>query len=142
MPLRTYDKRSIALEQIETALRLYREGNDFFSVITLAGAAEEIFGKILSSRGQSNSLQELTTAAVLLHKHLFGEETGAKEFADRANRARNALKHFEAGGFPTITLDLREEAKDMLNRAIDNYWMVEEILTPAMELFTREQRAI
>ena len=52
MPLQTYDKRSIALEQIETALRLYREGNDFFSVITLAGAAEEIYGKILSSRGE------------------------------------------------------------------------------------------
>ena len=77
-----------------------------------------------------------------MHKHLFGEETGAKEYADRANRARNALKHFEAGGFPAFTIDAQEEAKDMLNRAIDNYWRVEEMLTPAMKLFTQEQRAV
>src|SRR3989304_520601 len=117
----SYDKRCIALTQIETALRLYREGDDYFSALTLAGAAEEIFGKLLKARGQSNALDDLTSGAVLLHKHLFGEEAGAKEFAERANRARNALKHLEAGGFPTITLDIREEAKDMLNRAIDNY---------------------
>ena len=77
-----------------------------------------------------------------MHKHLFGEEAGAKEFANRANRARNALKHLEAGGFPTITLDIRDEAKDMLTRAIDNYWLLEESLTPAMGLFTREQRTV
>jgi hypothetical protein len=120
-------------------LRLFREGDDYFSVLTLAGAAEEILGKLLRSSGRQNSLDDLTSGAVLVYKHLFGEEAGAKEFAIRANRARNASKHLDAGG-PTITLDIRDEAKDMLIRAIDNYWLLEESLTPAMRLFTQEQR--
>lgn len=139
MPEQTYDKRDIALTQLESALRLFREGDDYFSVLTLAGAAEEILGKLLSSSGRQNALDDLTSGSVLVYKHLFGEEAGAKEFAIRANRARNASKHLKAGG-PTITLDIRYEAKSMLNRAIDNYWLLEESLTPAMEHFTREQR--
>ena len=142
MPEQTYDKRDIALTQLESALRLFREGDDYFSALTLAGAAGGILGDLLRLRGRQNALDDLISGAVLMHKHLFGEEAGAKEFANRANRARNALKHLEAGGFPTITLDIRDEAKDMLTRAIDNYWLLEESLTPAMGLFTREQRTV
>ena len=141
MPEQTYDKRFIALTQLESALRLFREGDDYFSALTLAGAAEEILGDLLRSRGQQNALDDLTSGAVLIHKHLFGEEAGAKEFAIRANRARTASKHLDAGGH-TITLDIRDEAKDMLERAIGNYWRLEESLTPAMRLFTREQRTV
>jgi len=142
MPVQTYDKRFIALTQLESSLRLFRECDDYFSVLTLAGAAEEILGKLLRSSGRhQNALDDLTSGAVLIHKHLFGEDSGEKEFANRANRARNASKHLDAGG-PTITLDIRDEAKDMLNRAIDNYWLLEESLTPAMRLFTQEQRAV
>ena len=141
MPEQTYDKRFIALTQLESALRLFREGDDYFSALTLAGAAEEILGDLRRSRGQQNALDDLTSGAVLIHKHLFGEEAGAKEFATSANRARNALKHLDAGGH-TITLDIRDEAKDMLERAIGNYWRLEESLTPAMRLFTREQRTV
>ncbi len=142
MSEQAYDKRCIALTQLEAALRLFFEGRDYFSVITLAGAAEELFGKMLSRSGKGNSLEELTAGAVAVYKHLFGEEIGAKGFADRANRARNALKHLDAGGHPTITLNVREESIDILNRAIDNYWHLEESLTPAMECFSREQRAV
>jgi len=142
MPEQSYDKRCIALTQIDTALRIYREGQDYFSALTLAGAAEEILGKLLKAQGRSNALDDLTSGAILIYKHLFGEESGADEFAKRANRARNALKHLEAGGFPTVSIDIREEAKDMLNRAIDNYWLLEESITPTMEHFTREQRAV
>lgn len=37
-----------------------------------------------------------------------------------------------------IKLDLAQEATDMLFRAIDNYWALNESLTPAMEQFQRE----
>jgi hypothetical protein len=33
------------------------------------------------------------------------------------------------------------EAQDMLNRAIDNYWSLEQKLTPAMERFQREMQS-
>jgi hypothetical protein len=62
-----------------------------------------------------------------------------RAIATRANRAKNALKHHDEGDASTITFDADEEAVDMLNRAIDNYWTLEISLTPAMEQFTRAQ---
>ena len=41
-----HDVQCVALRQLETACRLYKEG-DYYSVITLAGAAEEIFASLL-----------------------------------------------------------------------------------------------
>ena len=40
---KSYNKKSVALAQLETALRLFQE-DDLFSAGTLAGAAEEILG--------------------------------------------------------------------------------------------------
>jgi len=142
VPLGTYDKHSIALSQVETALRLYDEGQDLFSVITLAGAAEEIFGRLLEERGDDNSLDSLTKGASAIHRALFGEDAGASVFARRANRAKNALKHHDPSQPRAVTLNLREEATDILDRAITNYWRLENSLTPAMASFTDRQRSI
>jgi len=138
--VQTYSKQSIALAQLETALRLFSVGEDLISVITLAGAAEEILGKLVKSRGRDNSLDSLKETATSIYERLFSEPIDARVFADRANRARNALKHLTAGGDP-VSLDLREEAVDILNRAVDDYWILETSLTPAMEEFMRGQRA-
>lgn len=137
MTILTHDSRCIALTQLETALRLYFERNDYFSVITLAGNAEEIIGKILESKGIVNSLEEMKKTVAAIHKHLYSEMLSEVVVAKRANRAKNAIKH-GIGSSPTVTLDAQQEAKDMLNRAIDNYWLLEEWLTPAMEMFQRE----
>lgn len=70
---------------------------------------------------------------------MFGEalEPGeVKAIADRANSARNSLKHI--GETDIIEFDLESETRDMHNRAIDNYWLLEQALTPAMERFQRE----
>ena len=139
MAVQSYDSRCIALSQLETALRLYSERDDFFSAITLAGNADEVFGKILRAKGIKNSLDELKKSVAAVHRHLFGEELSASVVADRANRARNAIKH-GIGKTLIVTLDAEEEARDMLNRAIGNYWALEKQLTPAMEQFQRELR--
>lgn len=141
MAPRAYDKKCIALAQLETALRLFQEEEDLFSPITLAGASEEILGKLLEQQGIDHSLKSLTAAAQAIHQQLFGEEGDPKVFRRRANLARNSLKHLAVGGAPTVNLDLRQEAVDMLNRAIDNYWLLETSLTPAMERFQRSQYA-
>lgn len=136
----THDSRCIALAQLETALRLYFEWQDYFSVITLAGNAEEIFGKILKAKGIVNSLEARKKTVAAIHQHLYGEMLSEAVVAERANRAKNAIKH-SIGSSPTVTLDAQEEAKDMLNRAIDNYWLLEEWLTPAMERYQRENQS-
>ena len=42
-----HDMHCMAFRQLETALRLYSEREDYYSVITLAGASEEVFGSFL-----------------------------------------------------------------------------------------------
>ena len=130
----------VALEQLESALKLYSEGTAYFSVITLAGAAEEIIGKRAKANGHENSQDRLKRAGAEIQRRMFGKEAPEKKFADRANYARNKLKHLNPGVEPHVTLDAEEEARDMLTRAIDNYWLVENALTPAMEKFERERR--
>ena len=141
MPIRADYREDLALTQLETALRLFFEGNDFASVVTLAGAADEIFGKLLSAAGKENSLESLKKAVAAIHQRLFGEPGNPTEIASRANRAKNSLKHWDIGQPLIVKLDLEQEARDMLFRAIDNYWMLKETLSPAMERFQRESMA-
>jgi len=138
VPVRAYYREDLALAQLETALRLYFDGSDYASVITLAGAADEIFGKLLAASGRESSLASLTKAVIAIHQKLYGEPIEPREVADRANRARNNLKHGDIGEPRILKLDLLDEARDMLNRAIDNYWTLEQKLSPAMERFQRE----
>lgn len=135
MPIQSFDQKCIALTQLETSLRLYFEGSDYFSVITLAGAAEEIFGRMLSAKGIKNSLESKKRTVSQISEKLFGRPVSPKWTADRANKARNVLKHLTS---PTVTFDLKEEARDILDRAISNYCVLEEWLTPAMERFYQE----
>lgn len=138
MTVHAYYRDDLALAQLEAALRIFFEGNNFASVITLAGAADEIFGKLLASSGRTNSLENLTKAVAEIHQKMYGEPIKQSEIADRANRARNSLKHWDAGQPLIVKVDLAQEASDMLFRAIDNYWALKEILSPAMERFQRE----
>lgn len=136
--IQTYEKRMIALTQAERALRLYFEERDYISVITLAGAAEEIFGKLLSAAGGENSLQQLERAVDQMYRHLVREPIKSSDVARRANRARNHLKHHDPASPSTVTLDAKTEAEDLLERTIANYWMLETTLTPLMRRFQDE----
>lgn len=141
MTVRAYYRDDLALQQLETALRIFFEGGDFASVVTLAGAADEIFGKLLAADGRENSLEILKKAVVAIHLKLYGETIEPGLIAERANHARNNLKHWDRTQPLIVKLDLSQEATDMLSRAIDNYWALKEKLTPAMERFQREQYA-
>lgn len=141
MPIRADYREDLALAQLETALRLFFEGSDFASVVTLAGAADEIFGKLLSAAGKENSLESLKKGVAAIYQRLYGEPGNPTEIANRANRAKNSLKHWDIGQPLIVKLDLEQEAKDMLFRAIDDYWMLKETLSPAMERFQRDSMA-
>ena len=97
------------------------------------GASEEILGKMLKEKEERNSLDSLTRACVELSRQLLGKAPAERKFADAANRARNSLKHWQP--HRPLTLDARDEAKAMLNRAVDNYFGLTIDLTDAMRRF-------
>ena len=116
MEIRSYQKREIALSQLETALGLYFADGDLFSVVTLAGAAEEILAQVASaSRGRTRvSIFEIL----------------------RLTPARNEMRPLRHEDDDTVHMDLRQEAVFLLGRAIENYRTLAGELTPAMLRFT------
>ena len=117
--LLTFSKLEVAEIQLERALRLFLDEADYVSAITLAGASEEILGKLLEQQGKPHSLGSLIDACVEIGRVVHKEEWSRKEFADIANYFRNGLKHYTDGRSITIS---REVAIEILDRAIDNLW--------------------
>ncbi|MCM0084277.1 hypothetical protein L4X63_22080 [Geomonas sp. Red32] len=122
MDIQRYPKSDIALNQIETALVIYFGGGDLFSVVTLAGAAEELIGQLLASREERGFFKPLFEIL-------------------RPGKRRNEEEPLvlgETGEF--IHTDPRHEAIFLLGRSIDDYRKLTGAVTPSMARFDREVR--
>jgi hypothetical protein len=135
MAVREYQKREIAVAQLETALQLFLQSGDRLSVLTLAGAAEEILGKELEALGGTTALSTVQAATAAVARALQGKTISPKAVAMIANRARNAVKHLDASGPQTVWMDPEEEAREMLDRATTNYYRLTEDQTDLMGQF-------
>jgi hypothetical protein len=85
-------KLEAATRQLDTAIRLFFEG-DYLSSLTLAGAAEEILGSLSRRAGKQTAI-----AAIAAHHRNdtdpnLSDEQHAKVISTVANRPRNAAKH-------------------------------------------------
>ena len=120
-------KKEIAKRQIETALELFFEQKDFLSVITLAGASEEILGSLLRRVGKRSMMDHL----VDLDKHMSGVGRDSKVVNEEVNGIRNSLKHANNPAEDELEVD-PEHAVAMLARAVANYTSLESDVTPAM----------
>jgi len=138
--LKTINKLDVAVAQLETALELYFSNGCRIAVTTLAGAAEEILGRYVEIKGEETALSETVRIVCLLHKKRCGITPKHAPIKTRANFAKNSFKHMELEGDFDITVDVEEEAIDMLNRAIDNYWKLTQCLTPLMERYEEFRR--
>lgn len=118
----SYSKLSVATEQLDTALRLYLSNSDYFSVITLAGAAEEILGVFLKRHNQPNAFEEDLKSSLRVYRWLHGEECSPESMHKTINRVKNASKHMQGKKDLEIVCDAREEARSILDRAITNYY--------------------
>ncbi|WP_339897698.1 hypothetical protein [uncultured Gilvimarinus sp.] len=114
-----YTKLEVAELQLERALNLLLEEADYISSITLAGASEEILGKLLNEQGQEGDLEGFVNACVQLGRDEFQEDWPKREFVSMANYFRNGLKHYTDGDSISVP---EEAAVEILNRAINNYW--------------------
>jgi hypothetical protein len=117
--IREISKVDIASAQLDTAIQLYLDGTDLVSAVTLAGAAEEILGKLVSRQGKTNAFEETMDTLCEMHEAAFEEEADRKVYADLRNGIRNEFKHICSGDALEVNLD--DEASQMINRAIDNY---------------------
>ena len=109
----------IATIQMNRAIMIYIEGEDYISPITLAGAAEEIFARALQEKGILSIYDEVKKSTNS-HRNDFGySEYSQKQFNTAMNQTRNLLKHRSDGEY--VGASFRMEAMKMIYRAITSY---------------------
>jgi len=123
MNIQRYAKKEIAFNQIETALSLYFEEKDLFSVVTLAGAAEEILGQLL--QGRNGAALPFRSVLEILRPGL--RKGGAPQ--GTAGREDDLYLH----------MDLQQEARFLIGRAIDDYQALSGTLSAGMSRFKQLQ---
>jgi hypothetical protein len=90
------EKRDIALAEIRRAIQLFRKA-DYVCAATLAGAAEEILGRIAKKRAGHNALDGKEAFAEGMAE-LFSVPTPDKAKVRAVmNRVRNECKHNDSG---------------------------------------------
>lgn len=134
----TLTKIQIAERQLTKAIELFCEG-DPLPAITLAGAAEEILGKLVKSGGGVTALEEEIKDRLDLYQTVFGAAGDSKAFADLMNNPRNELKHRMSGA--AVELNLEEEAVNLIQRAIDNFQKLKPGPNPLFRKFEDEAAA-
>jgi len=120
-------KQEIARIQLERAIDLFFEGQDYISTITLAGASEEITRQILERQGKPTSSEKLKEWVVENHP----DSPALNNFYVHANKTRNSLKHFTDPEELEVFVD-QAEAQYWVTRALLNYEWSNLILTEPM----------
>lgn len=115
-----FHRADIATIQLVKAIELFVI-EQFIPSITLAGAADEIFGKLLQDRGEVPVLEESFTAIQKLRDAAglnVMEGKPKKEVIAGWNKARNNLKHHSDEEF--VVFNACDEAYWMIRRALEN----------------------
>ena len=118
----TLAKSEIALQQLCEAIILFTACK-FLPAVTLAGAAEEIFGKLLIRQSKQPVVKESAQSILALRDKLglaSLKQTSEKELIDQWNVARNTAKHLLGVEDEPVTMNLCDEAYWMIKRALYN----------------------
>ena len=115
-------KLEIARIQLVQAIELF-VAERFLPSITLAGAAEEILGRLLIASGRmpviENSYGEIQRIREVTGLSVMGNKS-KKAIFNEWNTARNTLKHHADPSEDVVTLNVFDEAYWMIKRALAN----------------------
>ena len=118
----TVTKIDAAVHQLDWAIKLFIDHNEYLPAITLAGAAEEVLGELVGGEAAFRQLLSSLTekygvpANVVSQQHL--------------NKVKNWLKHWkDLQDSEAIEADLEEEAIQYILRATGNLYTHDKSLT-------------
>jgi hypothetical protein len=121
MPIEQHSRLALATDQLEDAIRLHLDGR-YASATTLAGAAEEVFGRQAERMDQSNIIKDGFALVGLIGKFFPKHQPykAFRDYADEQNATRNSLKHMRDDQGVEFTADLAVESAKMIARALEN----------------------
>lgn len=119
MTNKTYNRLDLAQNQLEAAIGLFVSGGDRFSSISLAGAADVIFCRLLITRGVEN----FTEFSLRLERERGGDPGSREDHGKELNDTLfiNHLKHMDDGDEGFIDLDPDECALAAILKAVANF---------------------
>lgn len=119
------NKTEVAFHQLKRSFLLFAREKDYLSALTLAGAADEILGKLVAKSDQSDTTaleDDVDLIRAIMLK--LGDSVTENEIRDYLLYPRNAAKHLLVGTRSDFTFDIREEAESFIERAVNNYYTV------------------
>jgi len=114
-------KKDIALQQLIDSAKLYEKGR-YVSALTLAGASEEILGKISKKRIGSNQLEHEIAYMKTIYKHFNRPCPSNKDLTKQINKTKNEVKHNDVGENLWVEADFENEFVIIFMRAVKNYF--------------------
>ena len=119
--LKTYKKEDIAMQFFNLALAEYVKAENMFAVIHLAGAAEEMFGKIVSINSGESALSR-TQRLIRSWYSVIGKNTPTNSESNKyILNTKNGIKHINGPADLEIEMDVAREAKEVIRRTIENF---------------------
>ncbi len=115
-----------AVDQLDWAIKLLVDHDAPLPAITLAGAAEELLGKLAGSCTIADGAS--LNALALLKSRLSTNDSSEKNVADTANSAKTFIKHGKPQG-ASLEIELQTEAIQLILRAIINQVRLESNLS-------------
>ncbi|OGW05964.1 MAG: hypothetical protein A2889_09505 [Nitrospinae bacterium RIFCSPLOWO2_01_FULL_39_10] len=133
MPESKYHRAEIASKQLETAVSMFLNGRDRFSVITLAGAASNILSQLVRNQGE----EPFIDYSRRVYDALIGFTPPRTKYNKYINERLgiNALKHHSAGDATHIELDEEKAAEDAITKAIADYIKIKGQEEPFVKAF-------
>jgi len=115
------DKHKIAIEYIETSIRLFDE-EVFYSSLHLAGAAEQIFHDTLLHRGVEPTKAKDARLAKTLEVLYSGNHPSKASIEKVMDHSKNSIKHVKRGDDYIYEVSMRPniDAFRMIRHAIKN----------------------
>lgn len=112
----TITKLDVAVHQLNVAIRLFLDG-DYLASLTLAGAAEEILGRLCEQAGKPVAVDFIVDYHMKDTDPALSDKERRKILRDVLNSGRNAAKHANDPNETTFDVD-RIFPLQMLMRAI------------------------
>jgi len=122
-----YHKRDIAMQYFNAALKEYVEGSNMFVVLHLAGAAEEMFGRLVSINNVDTSLQRAQRWMKNWYSVSGKNTPNNSELNKHILNVKNGIKHIDGANDLEIEFDIHREAKEIIRRAIENFNQLPEL---------------
>lgn len=153
MTFASIPKHDVALELLDRSIELYLRGDSFYAALHLAGAAEELLAvyaraiPIAPAVALSPAFDQMKEAIVsLISPQSPAERIDAEKWAhDRLSDAKNSVKHKRGPRDDSVNFDSKEEAYDVIDRAITTYFQLLSVLRlphlPSVQAFDARRRS-